>query len=384
MMSIAMISDDFLPAITGVGIHLQALAPELVKRGHRVCVITTRRAGEPEREVWQGVRVHRCFTLTAYGFPQALPGRRRLRRIFAEERVSVVHHQYPGVMMLRAAAVARDLGLPEVHTWHVSPDVLCQPPPLRPLRGLFRGLMRRHCNRVGCLIAPSANLTGEIAAAGIVTPVETLTNPVSFPDPASVTPAARPTDADFVVLYAGRLGPEKNLPLLIAAFARLLENRPGAWLWIAGEGQERSRVEKQARDLGIDRRITLLGHVPHAALAGYFKACDVFVLPSKIETQGLVALEAMHFGRPLLVSRVIVSADDLVADGENGFRIDADDPQDLARRLVDLATDATLRERLGREATRRSQAWRPEAVAARTEHLYTALPRPALPARSTG
>ena len=72
-LSICMVSDDFLPAMTGVGIHLKLVAPELARRGHQVSVITTRRAGEPEVDQWEGVTIFRVFTLKAYGFYQALP-----------------------------------------------------------------------------------------------------------------------------------------------------------------------------------------------------------------------------------------------------------------------------------------------------------------------
>jgi 1,2-diacylglycerol 3-alpha-glucosyltransferase len=91
-LSILMASDDFLPAGTGVGTHIKILAPELVKRGHSVSVITSRRRGEPAEEVWEGVKIFRVFSVPAYGFYQALPSRDTLLRVIREVRPDLIHH----------------------------------------------------------------------------------------------------------------------------------------------------------------------------------------------------------------------------------------------------------------------------------------------------
>jgi hypothetical protein len=87
-LSICLVSDDFLPAATGVGIHVQRIGEGLVRRGHRMSLITTRRPGQAAREEWRGVQVHRTFTLKAFGFYQALPSRAFIARVFREHAVS--------------------------------------------------------------------------------------------------------------------------------------------------------------------------------------------------------------------------------------------------------------------------------------------------------
>jgi len=110
-LAICMLSDDFLPGATGVGSHLQAITPELVARGHRVAVVTTRRAGEPEREVWRGVQVYRVATVKAFGFYQAMASTRTLGAIFDEFRPDLIHHHYLGLMLVRGMKAARERGL---------------------------------------------------------------------------------------------------------------------------------------------------------------------------------------------------------------------------------------------------------------------------------
>jgi glycosyltransferase involved in cell wall biosynthesis len=368
LLSICMVSDDFLPAMTGVGIHLNLVAPELAKRGHQVSVITTRRAGESEVEQWQGVTIYRVFTLKAYGFYQALPSLATVRRIFKLVKPDLVHHHYVGFMMRQVCVVAESLKLPQISTFHFSAEVLTQPLPMRPLRGLIRRLMVSFNNRFDLIIAPSQNLAGQISAEGVHTPVRYITNPVVFGDSAGVVPAER--TPGFTVLYAGRLGPEKNIVYLLNAFAALINNAQEATLCIAGSGPERLALESLCGQLGITKQVKFLGFLDHPTLARHYAACDVFVLPSLMETQGLVVMEAMWFGRPVIVTSAIVSADELVAHGVNGYIVDPGSVDDLTQRLAALANDPTLRARLGEASRQRAQAYLPEPVVTALELAY--------------
>lgn len=367
-LSICMVSDDFLPAMTGVGTHLKLIAPELARRGHTVSVITTRRPGEAEVEQWEGVTIYRVFTLKAYGFYQALPSQSTIRAIFGRIKPDLVHHHYVGFMMRQVCSVSESLRLPQVSTFHFSAEVLTQPLPMRPLRPLIRRMMVNFNNRFQLVISPSLNLTHQITGEGVRTPVHFITNPVVFGDSSSVVPAER-SDA-FTVLYAGRLGPEKNIGYLLKAFAALLKKVPGAVLWVAGRGPEGAALESLCTQLGITDKVKFLGFLDHPTLARYYAACDVFVLPSLMETQGLVVMEAMWFGRPVIVTSAIVSADELVDQGVNGYIVDPDSVDDLTQRLTALANDPALRATLGEASRHRAQAYLPEPVVDALEADY--------------
>lgn len=370
-LSICMVSDDFLPAMTGVGTHVKLVAPELVRRGHKVCVITTRRHGEPEVEHWEGVTIYRVRTLKAYGFYQALPSQATVRQIFEAAKPDVVHHHYVGFMMRQVCVIAESLKLPQVSTYHFSAEVLTQPLPMRPFRGLIRRLMVNFNNRFDLIVAPSQNLARQISAEGVHTPVRYITNPVVFGDSAGVVPAERASN--FTVLYAGRLGPEKNISYLVKAFSVVLKTEPKAILWIAGSGPEGPALQSLCGQLGIARQVKFLGFLDHPTLARYYAACDVFVLPSLMETQGLVVMEAMWFSRPVIVTRAIVSADELVDHGVNGYVVNPDSVEDLTQRLQTLASDTTLRTAMGAASRVRSGAFMPEYVVDALEASYRAL-----------
>lgn len=369
-LSICMISDDFVPAATGVGTHVQIVSKHLAALGHRVTVVTTRRPGEPGSENWHGVHVARMPTVKVAGFYQAVPGRSRLASILAQAAPDVVHHHYLGLMMWRAVALCERLRLPQVYTYHMTEDHLTQPWPLRPLRRLVARGIVRVANRIDLVISVSARLAATLPAKGIDAPIETLSNPVEFPAVAPASASPGPPRNGFVALFAGRLNPEKNVALLLQAFALFAPRTPECRLWIAGIGSQRSALEALAARLGVAARVEFLGHLRREDLALRYRDCDAFVLPSLVETQGLVAMEAMRFAKPVVVADSVISAPELVAEGVNGYIFDHRDPQALADRLQDLAASPALRASMGRAGLQRTRDWLPEAVVPQLEALY--------------
>jgi glycosyltransferase involved in cell wall biosynthesis len=362
-----MISDDFEPAATGVGTHIQCIAKELAARGHQISVITSRRRGEATESVWHDVKVYRTFTLKLFGFYQALPSRRHIRKVLQREQTRIVHYHYLSLLLLRAFRAATELGLHHLYTYHMTVDHLTQPLLMRPLRGPLFRLHVAYCNRFERILAPSDNLAKQIKTLGIRTPIHYLSNPVMLS--AQPSPAETPEDP-FVVLYVGRLNPEKNLPYLIHAFAELVRTQANCRLEIVGSGNQRGALEQLIRQLGLGDKVQLLGFVAHADLPRYYQRCHVFVLPSLVETQGLVAMEAMRFSKPVIVTHSIVSAKELVDEGRNGFIVDPDSPEQLTDRLLRLKIDSGLRRTMGRAGLEKSEGYTPERIVDALERHY--------------
>jgi 1,2-diacylglycerol 3-alpha-glucosyltransferase len=308
------------------------------------------------------------LTVPAYGFYQALPSGRTIRRIFEQVRPDIVHHHYVGYMMMRVCGIACQLLIPQVSTYHFSSEVLTQPLPMRPFAPLVRRLLVWYNNRFDLIIAPSRKLVEQIVGEGVKTPVQFITNPVAFEGLADVEPAVR--TAGFTILYAGRLSQEKNLGYLISAFSALLTSVHDAILWVAGRGPELANLEALCLQLRIADKVKFLGFLDHPTLARNYAACDVFVLPSLVETQGLVAMEAMRFSKPIIVTKQIVSAEELVEHGVNGYIVDPDQVEDLSQCLQTLAANPTLRTLMGDASWGKSQAFQPELVATATVAGY--------------
>lgn len=366
--NICMICDDFLPAFTGVGVHVQSICQELARRGYRVVVIAARRPGHPLEEMWEGVKICRVFSLKVYGYHQALPAASTIRKILTENNITLIHHHYLGLSLQRAERVGASMNLHQVYTYHMTPELITDPWPLRPYRGIIARKVRQFCNRMNLVIVPSEKLGAQVTAQGVHAPMRYITNPVPFGETKDFVPA--PREPGFTVSYVGRLSPEKNIPYLLTAFAKLLTKLPDATLWIAGQGPQGEQLKKICRKLGIAQRVKFLGFLAPRELARYYAACDVFVLPSIEETQSIVALEAMWFGKPLIVTNRIISAAELVDPGINGCIVNADSPDDLSERLFELSKDQPLRESMGAAGKQKAQAYRLESVVDQLEIAY--------------
>jgi phosphatidylinositol alpha-1,6-mannosyltransferase len=131
---------------------------------------------------------------------------------------------------------------------------------------------------------------------------------------------------------------------------------PGAHLVVAGDGDDRPRLEGRAAELGLKKRVTFTGFISEATLAELYRRAAVFVMPSLGEGFGLVYLEAMRAGKPCIAARRS-AAEEVVADGATGFLVDRDDPEELASVLSRLLASPDLARRMGEAGRRR---WREE------------------------
>lgn len=194
-----------------------------------------------------------------------------------------------------------------------------------------------------------------------------------------------------VVLFAGRLEPLKGADTLIEAIAHMdCDPRLGdcTCLFIgddsgdgarAGQGGERRRLERLALAAGIGERVRFLGAVPHERLARYYALADVCVVPSRVETFGLVALEAQAQGTPVVAARV-GGLPEVVADGDTGLLIDGHEPIDYCAAISTLLRDAEGRRRMGEAARRRAATFSWDRMVDRMLTVYNRVSSPEIPA----
>jgi D-inositol-3-phosphate glycosyltransferase len=185
-------------------------------------------------------------------------------------------------------------------------------------------------------------------------------------------------DARPVALFAGRIAPIKGLDTLLDAMARLAsEERAPRLLIVGGDADEpvdghEAMLRRHVGRLGLADAVTFVGAQPQERLRSYYVAADVTVLPSYYESFGMVALEAMACGSPVIASRVGGLATTVV-DGVTGFLVPDGDAEALAQRLDGVLADAALRWRIGREGVRWAAQHRWPCVAEAVCRAYTAL-----------
>ncbi|MEP3332266.1 glycosyltransferase family 4 protein [Sedimentitalea sp.] len=148
------------------------------------------------------------------------------------------------------------------------------------------------------------------------------------------------------VLFVGRLGAVKGVPLLLEAFASLATKHPDAQLTIVGDGEDRSRLEAQAQTLRVAEAVDFVGYQPQDAVAAFLEDADMLALPSFAEGVPVVLMEAMASRIPVIASRV-AGVPELVQDGVTGFVIPPGDVKTLSERIDQLLSDPNLCRRMG-------------------------------------
>jgi glycogen(starch) synthase len=174
---------------------------------------------------------------------------------------------------------------------------------------------------------------------------------------------------DRFVLGLGRVVRKKGFDLLLEAFARLAPQRPGLGLVVGGDGPEREALAARVHELGLDGRVLLPGSLSRAQVAWAMANASVFVLPSRVEPFGIVVLEALRAGRPVVVS-THGGATEIVRDEREGLAADPFDPDALATAIARTLDEDALRERLTSAGEVRVRAFDWPRVADRYRAIY--------------
>lgn len=188
------------------------------------------------------------------------------------------------------------------------------------------------------------------------------------PNPFGQVPAGE--GGEKMVLAAGRLTRAKGFDLLLESWAMLEDDFPDWRLCIAGEGEERQALEARREELGL-RRVELPGQT--ADMETLYRQAGCFVLPSRDEGFGMVLIEAMAHGRPVVSFACKAGPRDIVEDGENGFLVPMGDCAGLAQGLRKLMESEKLRREMGERARRSLDRFAPDTVLDQWEALLDTL-----------
>lgn len=351
---IALVASSYHPHVGGVEEHVRQVACELSRRGRRVAVWTVDRGEHLGVQVVDGVEVRYLpspLPSSSVGgvarFMAALPrATHAWWTAYRALRPAVLHVQCFGPNGIWAWALARLTRTPLVVSSHgeTSGDdhnVFDRSRLLR--RGLIRAL-RDAAAVTGCSRVVVDDLTARFGLTG----GDVVPNGVALDE--AVDAVAVPHDGP-LVLALGRAERTKGFDLLIRAFARA-DTPTGTMLVIGGDGAELTSLRGLAQELGLGGRVQFPGRLARPEVAGWLRAADVFVVPSRIEAFGIVVLEAWRSGTALIATTHGGPAE-IVTDGVDGLLVDPLDVDSLAAALSRLLHDRELAGRLG-EAGRRS------------------------------
>ncbi|MFW5953463.1 MAG: glycosyltransferase [Candidatus Natronoplasma sp.] len=341
-MKIAMVTDTWLPTMDGVVNSIIRFREGLEELGHEIYVFAP---GEKNKvsERDDHVFLFKSKTFSPYpDYRMALYPTGRTQKLLIEKDIDVIHNHAVGFMALRAMIASKSLELPCVfnfHTWitdalHYSPVNLHSGLLKRLLWIYLRYLLRRS----DAVIAPSNQTLKELKEE-----CQDMHHSAVVAPGIDRSRYNREVDGDKIrkkwgledktlLLHVGRISKEKNLDLIIQSLPHIREEKPNVRLFIVGDGPAKSYFETLVAEKGLDDVVTFTGFVPEEELPEYYGAADAFLFASTFETLGLVMLEALATGTPVVgLDHGVIP--EIVDHGTNGLLFEHD-PKDCAEKTL--------------------------------------------------
>ncbi|MEI7709490.1 MAG: glycosyltransferase [bacterium] len=368
-LNIAMICDpidDNKPGVAGVVMSTLRFSKLLKDRGHKIIFVGAKLKGHTGHTDHDGIKAYRYRSIPlpkSGGWALAFPTISELKKVFQEEKIDVVHLILPMSGSVVAIKAAKALGIPMVAHSHAQPENIFMDVP-----GIFRPITDNLWNKylvwlyskAESLIYPSEMAKALLNKLGKKNqPSTVISNGINLNDFKQMEVGDFyerfnvPPDR-IKLLFVGRLFPEKSIDTLIKAVPHIIKDHPNAHVMIAGSGHLRPKLEKLMHSHKVSGHITFLGFISEQDKILAYNACDIFVLPSLAELEGMVVLEAMACGKPILIADAEMSASKYFVDG-NGFLFKTKDHADLAHQASKIITDVELRKQMGEKSLKNIQ-----------------------------
>ncbi|MCH2219844.1 MAG: glycosyltransferase [Dechloromonas sp.] len=378
-MRVLMVSDVYFPRVNGVSTSIETFRRTLAAQGIAVKLVVPRYGDESEEP-----GIVRVAGRPVPGDPEdRMVGWRAMHRAVLAEAADcdLIHVQTPFVAHYAGLKAGRRLGRPVVATYHtLFEEYLQHYAPFLPaawLRALARRFSRRQCNALDAVIVPSTAMRQRLEAYGVTAPLHVLPTGIPMAQFAGGNgmdfrlrhgiPEERP-----LALFVGRVAHEKNIGFLLEAMVHARQRRPDLLLMIAGEGPAMGDLQKQVATLGLTESVRFVGYLDRRqGLPDCYAAADVFVFASRTETQGLVLLEAMAAGLPV-IALAEMGTIDILAPGRGAFSPPGDS-RAFGETLGHFVDHPAAWRHLGDEAPLYAREWSDEAMAGRLAQLYRQL-----------
>jgi N-acetyl-alpha-D-glucosaminyl L-malate synthase BshA len=359
------------PTPGGSGVVATELGIRLARRGYEVHFISNALPVRL-REFEENIYFHEVHTETYPVFrdpPYVLSLAARMAEVAEYHDLQVLHVHY-AIPHATAGYLAKEMLKPRrlctVTTLHGTDITLVGHHPS------FHRITRFSIEMSDQVTAVSRFLRDEtIRLFGVEREIEVIHNFVDSeqfrPDRAGLPRSHLAREGQAVLMHASNFRPVKRLEVVVEAFARVRRERP-CRLVLVGDGPERPRAEQQAREAGVLEDVSFLGS--QECIEDLLPLADVFVLPSANESFGLVALEAMSAGVPVVVTRN-GGTGEVVEDGSCGFLVNPDDPAEVAARCLELLGNEAMRREFGRRGRERAvRDFHVDALVGRYEAVY--------------
>lgn len=378
-MKICMFTNTYVPHIGGVARSVHFFAEDLRALHHQVLVVAPTFPEQVHAREDKGrvLRVPAVQNFNGSDFSVRIPMPFIIAQGIHAFEPDIIHSHHPFLMGDAALRAARRHNLPLIFTHHTLYEEYTHYVPLDSpvLKKFVIDLSTRYANLCNRVVAPSASIAHTIRRRGVIRPV------TEIPTGVDIEFFARGRRSRFrkshgiaedswVVGHLGRLAPEKNLRYLTEAVAEFIARHQQAVFLVVGNGSSQREISRIFAQKNLSRKLIMAGSQSGQDLSDAYSAMDLFVFSSKSETQGMVLLEAMAAGKPV-VALDASGVREVLRDGQNGRLLPADaSRQTFANAIEEFFRNQDAADQWRRRSLDTAQTLSREICARRLESLY--------------
>lgn len=357
-MNILLVTETYLPYITGVSISTDSIGHYMASKGHKVTIVCPTPLVKGEKKESKNLKViyvpslpFHWYNLNATGiFPLTYI---KMKELFKTNHFDVVHIQEPGVVGLSALKMARKHNIPTVGALHFIPEQIDRviwgtvEPVLTPLINVFIKLVYQKYDQI---MTPSHFFAGALEKINVTKPINVISNGVSTakfkPGPLNLKLRKKLgfDKNDIVFFFLGRVDRDKNVETLVRAIPLTDSN---VKLLVVGKGTEKTQLQSLSSSHKVSDKIVWVDYITDSEMVDYYHAVNAFAIMSPYEGQSIVTLQALAVGIPVIAANA-GALPEICHDGENGYLVKTYDHKTLANKMNSIARNDTLRKKFGK------------------------------------
>lgn len=379
-MNILLVTETYVPTISGVASSTESIAKYMVSRGYTVTVVCPApfiggSTGAPLKGLTVVTTPSNKDPVFA-GKPMTVfpMGLRTIWQTLHGQKFDIIHIQEPGSLGISTLLISKVMHIPTVGAQHTMPEQMAT----------FFGPLYRFglqfakfwdltiYKHYDAIMTPTETMADYLKSIGIRVPITAVSNGIEtkkyFPAKPDVhlrTPYRLPK-GKICIGYLGRIDKDKHLDITVRA---MKYTDPGVHLVIAGFGKELTALVALAHELGVTDKVTFIGSLNEPQIIELYHRLQCFIIPSPVESQSIVTLQAAACGLPLIAADA-GALPELVHDGVNGYLVKTDDVRAFAKKMNDLAKSETLRSTFGAASRKISLLHDKPLVLHKLENLY--------------
>ncbi len=353
-MRIAFFVNTYLPNTFGSSVSVEYFRKGLEELGHEVYIFTPKFHGFD-------LKNDKAFFYPSimYGYkiqyPLAIPFSPKINNKIAELDFDIIHTHQPFTIGYQALKNGRKNNVPIFFTYHCRYEDYSHYIPFIQsfVKKYVSGAVKKFANLVDCVIAPTSDIKKILEEKGVISPIEIISTGIDWEKfqkgrREEMRKEFKIKSDEVCFWWLGRMEQEKNIEFLLKVIKLFSREFMKSKFMLVGSGSEMENIKEFVETENLQDRVIITGLVPQEEVQNYYSAGDILIQPSKSETQGLVALEAMASGMPVLAIRATGTVD-IVKDGETGFLLD-ENLDDFCQKAKELLANKELFEKISRQA----------------------------------